>query len=205
MVCHFLLQGIFLIQVSNTHLLCLLHWQAISLPLSYLGSHSWLMICAYYLFPLPVDSRLARPLLPHLVTSGSATRQRSCYLLFLKFTVKQNTNAKKKKKSHRTMYSLMNNINSPVTTIQDRNGTLPVTQSQSQMPSFPPKVTIVLAFIVMTSLYLLLLSFLAMPCSLWDLGSLTSGWTGAPWLPALEAQNLNHWITKEVPWGSVHF
>ena len=82
---------------------------------------------------------------------------------------------KKKKKSHRTMYCLMNNINSPVTTIQDRNGTLPVTQSQSQMPSFPPKVTIVLAFIVMTSLYLLLLSFLAMPCSLWDLGSLTSG------------------------------
>ena len=171
--CHFLLQGIFLIQVSNTHLLRLLYWQAISLPLSHLGSHSWLMIRAYYLFPLPVDSRLARPLLPHLVTSGSATRQRSCYLLLLKFTVKQNTNTKKKKKkSHRTTYSLVNNINSPLTTIQDRNGTLPVTQSQSQMPSFPPKVTIVLAFIVMTSLYLL--SFLAMPCILWDLGSLTS-------------------------------
>ena len=32
--CHFLLQGIFLIQGSNTHL----HWQADSLPLSYLGS-----------------------------------------------------------------------------------------------------------------------------------------------------------------------
>ena len=35
--CHFLLQGIFLIQRSNPHLLCLLHWQADSLPLHYLG------------------------------------------------------------------------------------------------------------------------------------------------------------------------
>ena len=32
--CHFLLQGIFLTQGSNTHL----HWQVDSLPLSYLGS-----------------------------------------------------------------------------------------------------------------------------------------------------------------------
>ena len=31
--CHALLQGIFLIQGSNPHLLCLLHWQAGSLPL----------------------------------------------------------------------------------------------------------------------------------------------------------------------------
>ena len=31
--CHFLLQGIFLTQVSNPHLLCLLHWQVGSLPL----------------------------------------------------------------------------------------------------------------------------------------------------------------------------
>ena len=30
--CHFLLQGIFLIQGSNPNLLCLLHWQAGSLP-----------------------------------------------------------------------------------------------------------------------------------------------------------------------------
>ena len=36
--CHFLLQGIFLIQVSNVHLLHLLHWQVDSLPLSPLGS-----------------------------------------------------------------------------------------------------------------------------------------------------------------------
>ena len=33
MGCHFLLQGIFLTQGSNLHLLCLLHWQADSLPL----------------------------------------------------------------------------------------------------------------------------------------------------------------------------
>ena len=36
---HFLLQVIFLTQGSNLHLLCLLHWQADSLPLSHLGSH----------------------------------------------------------------------------------------------------------------------------------------------------------------------
>ena len=36
--CHFLLQGIFLTQGSNTYLLHLLHWQADSLPLSHLGS-----------------------------------------------------------------------------------------------------------------------------------------------------------------------
>ena len=36
--CHFLLQGIFLAQGSNPHLLCLLHWQADFLPLSYQGS-----------------------------------------------------------------------------------------------------------------------------------------------------------------------
>ena len=35
--CHFLLQGTFLTQGSNPHLLCLLHWQADSLPLSHGG------------------------------------------------------------------------------------------------------------------------------------------------------------------------
>ena len=37
-VCHFLLQGIFLTQGSNLHLLCFLHWKADSLPLHHLGS-----------------------------------------------------------------------------------------------------------------------------------------------------------------------
>ena len=37
-VCHFILQGIFLTQGSNLHLLGLLHWQASSSPLSHLGS-----------------------------------------------------------------------------------------------------------------------------------------------------------------------
>ena len=36
--CHDLLQGIFLTQRLNLHLLCLLHWQAGSLPLEHLGS-----------------------------------------------------------------------------------------------------------------------------------------------------------------------
>ena len=34
----FLLQGIFPTQGLNLHLLCLLHWQADSLPLNHLGS-----------------------------------------------------------------------------------------------------------------------------------------------------------------------
>ena len=38
MGCHFLFQGIFLIQESNLHLLHLLHWQVDSLPLSHQGS-----------------------------------------------------------------------------------------------------------------------------------------------------------------------
>ena len=36
--CHFLFQGIFLIQGSNSHILYLVHWQADSLPLCHLGS-----------------------------------------------------------------------------------------------------------------------------------------------------------------------
>ena len=36
--CYFLLQGIFLTQGSNPRLLCLLHWQVDSLPLSHLGN-----------------------------------------------------------------------------------------------------------------------------------------------------------------------
>ena len=36
--CHFLLQGIFPTQWSNLRLLCLLYWQANSLPLHHLGS-----------------------------------------------------------------------------------------------------------------------------------------------------------------------
>ena len=39
--CHFLLQGIFLTQESNSHLLHLLHWQADSLPPAHLGSPCW--------------------------------------------------------------------------------------------------------------------------------------------------------------------
>ena len=41
--CHFLLQGIFLTQGSNPHLL---HWQADSLPLSHLGSPLDAFVCS---------------------------------------------------------------------------------------------------------------------------------------------------------------
>ena len=41
--CHFLLQGMFTTQGSNTCLLCLLHWQMNSLPLHHLGTP--LFIC----------------------------------------------------------------------------------------------------------------------------------------------------------------
>ena len=40
MGCHFLLQGTFPTQGPNLHLLRLLKWQTVSLPLSHLGSQS---------------------------------------------------------------------------------------------------------------------------------------------------------------------
>ena len=42
--CHALLQGIFLTQGSNPHLLCLLHWQAGSLPPAPPGNLHWWLI-----------------------------------------------------------------------------------------------------------------------------------------------------------------
>ena len=42
--CHFLLLEIFPTQGLNPHLLCLLHWQAYSLPLHHLGSQCWTSI-----------------------------------------------------------------------------------------------------------------------------------------------------------------
>ena len=42
--CHFLPQGIFLTQGSNSHLLCLLHWQADSLPAESQGKPLHLML-----------------------------------------------------------------------------------------------------------------------------------------------------------------
>ena len=43
---HFLLPGIFPTQGLNPHLLCLLHWQADSLPLCHMGSpNNWISIC----------------------------------------------------------------------------------------------------------------------------------------------------------------
>ena len=47
--CHFFLQGIFLTQGSNLHVLRLLCWQMDSLPLSHLGRQHRAEVCAYRL------------------------------------------------------------------------------------------------------------------------------------------------------------
>ena len=58
--CHFLLQGIFLTQGSNPHLLCLLNWQAGSLPLASPGKPCvCVCVCAYiYAFLKEAKSHL---------------------------------------------------------------------------------------------------------------------------------------------------
>ena len=65
--CHFLLQGIALNQGLNPHLLCLLHWQVGSLPLSQMGSpcfpeqqpRTWtLPVCMSVLWAIPSNPRL---------------------------------------------------------------------------------------------------------------------------------------------------
>ena len=80
MGCHALLQGIFPTQGLNLHLLCLLHWQADSLPLAPSGKHiTWNSIvkvfqvsilfthseaklhCCVWLFCNPMDCRLLCP------------------------------------------------------------------------------------------------------------------------------------------------
>ena len=53
--CHFLLQGVFPIQASNPYLLCLLHWQADSLPLSHSKKTSDLNIT--HLFVAVLEAR----------------------------------------------------------------------------------------------------------------------------------------------------
>ena len=48
---HFLLQGIFPTQGSNTYLLCLLHWQADSLPLRHREALAYSFTPSIYLLP----------------------------------------------------------------------------------------------------------------------------------------------------------
>ena len=60
MGCHFLLQGVFQTQGSNPHLLCLLHWQMDSLPLSHQGSPCWLTIRHIWCKPREDCSNSAR-------------------------------------------------------------------------------------------------------------------------------------------------
>ena len=53
--CHALLQGIFSTQGSNLHLLCLLHWQAFSLPLVPPGKPIFFLIDGYKCFLSIID------------------------------------------------------------------------------------------------------------------------------------------------------
>ena len=48
--CYALLQGIFMTQGRNLHLLCLLHWQVGSLPLAPPGKPLWLLGCGQVTF-----------------------------------------------------------------------------------------------------------------------------------------------------------
>ena len=57
--CHFLLQGIFLTQGSNPGLLCLLHWQAESLPPCHPGSSMYTYIPSLLSLP-PATSHPSR-------------------------------------------------------------------------------------------------------------------------------------------------
>ena len=72
--CHFLLQGIFPTQGSNLHLLCLLRWQVVSLPLSHQGSPIFIFSSVRFSCSVmsnalwPHESQLARPPCPPLTT-----------------------------------------------------------------------------------------------------------------------------------------
>ena len=65
--CHVLLQGIFLTQGSNPHLLNLLHWQAGSLPLVPSGKPIWYIVCVYiYIYIYIYISILVSQFIPNL-------------------------------------------------------------------------------------------------------------------------------------------
>ena len=63
--CHFLFQGIFPTQGSNSSLLLLLHWQADSLPLSHLGS-----LYGYTIIHLLTKVRLVKVMVLAVVMYG---------------------------------------------------------------------------------------------------------------------------------------
>ena len=71
----------------------------------------------------------------------------------------------------------------------------------SSLPSQSPPPTLALgaqwpAFCPYTLLLLSL--FFVAPCGMWGLSFPTRGWTCTPCFGSMD--NLNHWITREVPW-----
>ena len=82
--CHFILQGIFPTQGSNSHLFCLLHWQADSWPLSHLESHHGVRLlycdrkklkhfCLFYFLSSLLPSLIASPIPSSLSTPFCAS------------------------------------------------------------------------------------------------------------------------------------
>ena len=67
MGCHFLLQGIFSTQGRNSHLLCLLHWQACSLPLAPPGKSRYSHIAGQTFLWQRVQPRVSAPRTPNPV------------------------------------------------------------------------------------------------------------------------------------------
>ena len=80
-VCHFLLQEIFLTQEWKLHLLCLLHWQADSLPVHHLGHSNFfrtMVIDNMARFPGqedPLEKKMANTGLPRWLSSKESACQ----------------------------------------------------------------------------------------------------------------------------------
>jgi len=84
--CHFLIQGIFLTQGSNPHLLCLLPWQADSLPPRKLATNNSLFLAFKVNLPLGLFS-------PSLISASRGSGSKSGLVLshFLDCSVSLNS------------------------------------------------------------------------------------------------------------------
>ena len=78
----FLLQGIFLTQGSNLHLLGLLHWQAVSLPLAPPGKPKIALSC-FILLSFSKDNFTEQRILDPFLSPLSATRKALPFLVIV--------------------------------------------------------------------------------------------------------------------------
>ena len=85
--CHFLLQGVFPAQESNMHLLCLLHWQVGSSPLSHRGYSSFTNVDLYsvclYLLPSGCQLRGGPCWMKPLCSRRDEAIFVTCFLLYM--------------------------------------------------------------------------------------------------------------------------